>query len=198
MPGEKLGIWLKKYLIMKQEEGYKEVLKRLKAVKPVLDNRKELTDRVMRSVMEIKYGSGPVERVWKFLFSWVATPWLRTSMAILAIGFIVAFSMQQMKMSQRISQLERQLTLALDETAGYAAGPAITERVLMNMLVREQQNDSITVSTRDLEALMNSLILLIEDPAYKHKFNRVVRPAGKNNRSCRSAGSSKDIATKEL
>ena len=183
---------------MKQEEGYKEVLKRLKAFEPALDNRQELTNLVMRSVGEVKDDSGPAERVLQFLFRWVATPWLRTSIAVLAIGFIVAFSMQQMKMTRRINQLERQLTLALDEMADYAAGPAISERVLMNMLVREHQNDSITVSTKDIEALMNSLMLFKEGPAFNHKFNRAVRPAEKNSRSNRSAGYAKDVTTKEL
>ncbi len=183
---------------MKQEERYERVLKRLKTFEPALDNRQELTDRIMRSVREVKHATGPSDLVLQFLFSWVASPWLRISMAVIAIGFIVAFSMQQMNMSQRIDQLERQLIVAQDEMPGHVAGPAISERVLMNMLVREHQNDSITVSTKDLEALLNSLMLLIDDPAYKHKFNRVIRPVEKNSRSSRSAGFRKNVATKEL
>lgn len=183
---------------MKQEERYRRVLKRLKTFEPALDNRLELTGRVMRSVREVKHAPGPVELVLQFLFSWVTTPWLRISMAIITIGFIIAFSMQQVKMTQRINQLERQLTIALDETPGYAAGPAISERVLMNMLVREHQNDSITVSTKDLEALINSLMLLIEDPAYKHKFNQAVRSVGKTNSGSKSTDSGKHVTTKTL
>lgn len=183
---------------MKQEERYRRALKRLKAFEPALDNRQEMTDRVMRSVREEIHASGPIELVLQFLFSWVTTPWLRISMAVITIGFITAFSLQQMKMTQRINQLENQLTIAVEEMPEYVAGPSISERVLMNMLDREQQNDSVTVSTKDLQELINSFMLFIEDPAYKKRFNRAIRPFEKNSRSSNSRGSEKHGTTKTL
>lgn len=148
---------------MKKEEKYRKVIERLKKVEPVLEDKEQLTNKIMSSISKVPKTSETQEKMFYFFFGWVRNPWMRLAMASITILFLVVFSYQQFIIGKRISSLEYQLSMTENVSKTEEAGMAISQRVMIKILSRTQEDDSITVSKDDLEKLLNSYLELQEN-----------------------------------
>ncbi|MEX2372042.1 MAG: hypothetical protein WD578_13650 [Bacteroidales bacterium] len=182
---------------MKKEEKYRNLLRTIKRYEPALHNRQELTDDIIRAVRAETRNTGLADKLLQFLFSWVGTRWMRVSMGMLTIGFIVVFSVQQLAMRQRISQLENQLIYSRLEAPGDQGLP-IYQRLLLNMVVQEQDDDSITISKREFTELINNYFIhndYYETGGRSEKLTHLLESFFSNNPS---GSESENRSTKEL
>ncbi|MCP4312144.1 MAG: hypothetical protein GY790_12835 [Bacteroidetes bacterium] len=148
---------------MQNQESYKKVVEALKRSEPENEHLEQLKSRIIREISHSHEPNKPYQRLMNLLFGWVDVSWMRWSVASLAIFLLGAFLFQQFGMQQRITLVEQQLIHL--ETAKMGPSPAWNagHKVLFK-LYNDTETDSITVSRKDLEALVKDYGELLEKP----------------------------------
>ena len=149
---------------MDTRDKYSEIIKALRSNKPVLSDKEKLTDDIMKRIHRPEDKTTFHQKLGYYMFGWADHSLIRRAMAAAAILFIGIFITQQIVITNRISNLEKQLRRTVNTINGRKPDLGIMHKVLLNMLARDQiQEDSITISTSDLEELLNSYLELQEN-----------------------------------
>ena len=142
---------------MKEEDKYLKAIKALKSNRPLLKGREQLTDDIMRTIGESSDQLKLREKLVYYLFGWVNIYWLRGAMTVTAVLFAGFFIVQQLIMADRLEKLEKQSVRIENVINGHETGFGLNQRILVNsFLENKTKEDSITVSTHDLEELVNN------------------------------------------
>jgi hypothetical protein len=146
---------------MNNQEKYSKILEALKSNKPVLSDKEKLTDEIMRRIHGIEDKTTLQKKLGSYLFGWADHSWIRGAMAAAAVLFIGIFITQQIIITNRINNLEKQLIRTVNTLNNHEPDLGIMHKVLLNMVARDRiKEDSITISTSDLEELLNSYLEL--------------------------------------
>ncbi len=149
---------------MNDQEKYLKIIKALKRNKPVLPGKEKLTDNIMKRIQGSEKKTTLHEKLGNYLFGWADISWIRGAMAAAAVLFIGIFIIQQIMITNRINNLEKQLIRTVNTINSHEPDLGIMQKVLLNLVVKDQMmEDSITVSTSDLEELLNSYLELQEN-----------------------------------
>ncbi|KPK84802.1 MAG: hypothetical protein AMS27_08915 [Bacteroides sp. SM23_62_1] len=149
---------------MNNHDKYSKVIEALKSNKPVLSGKEKLTDDIMRRIKVSEEKPVFQEKLGNYLFGWADHGWIRGAMAAAAALFIGIFITQQIIITNRINNLENQLIRTVNTINGRKPDLGIMHKVFLNMVARDQiKEDSITISTSDLEELLNSYLELQEN-----------------------------------
>jgi len=146
---------------MTNEDKYLEAIKALKSNRPILSNKEKLTDTIMRRIKESSDKLPFHEKLVIFLFGWVNIYWLRGTMAVAAVLFTGFFIIQQLIFADRLGNLEKQLARTVNTINDHEPELGINQKILLNIVEKDpRMKDSITVSTSDLEDLLNDYLEL--------------------------------------
>lgn len=149
---------------MNKTDKYSKVIEVLRGNKPVLANKEKLTDDIMRRIQEPVEKFTFQEKLSNYLFGWADIGWIRGTMAIAATVFIGFFIIQQLVITDRINSLEKQLIRTVNTINTQEPDLGIMQKVLLNIVAKDQlTEDSITISSSDLEELLNSYLELQEN-----------------------------------
>ncbi len=131
-------------------EELDRILEKLRAHRPVIENRYELRENVMARIKGQRKFSD-------YFFAWTDIVWLRRSMALASVIIVILFGIQQVFMTKRIEKLEkRMISINTDKVLEYQREKVIANSVLFTDLDRKDMNDSIKVATGDLLDLVKS------------------------------------------
>jgi hypothetical protein len=149
---------------MNEQEKYHKIMKALQRNKPVLPDKEKLTDDIMKRIQGSEKKTTLHEKLGNYLFGWADVSWIRSAMAAAAVLFIVIFITQQIIITNRINNLEKQLIRTVNTINRNEPDLGIMQKVLLNIVATDQMiGDSIKVSRSDLEELLNSYLELQED-----------------------------------
>ena len=139
------------------EDKYLKAIKALQSNTPVLTNKESMTDDIMRRIKESSEKLTIQEKLVYYFFSWVNVYWLRGTMAVAAVLFTGFFIIQQLIIADRLDKLEYQSIRMENMINGREPLLGMNQRILINTFMENQRKqDSITVSTYDLEELVNN------------------------------------------
>jgi hypothetical protein len=166
---------LKNISDMNDDNKYSRVIESLKRNRPILQDRERLTDDIMREIKKSSAVATLPEKLVNYFFAWVNNYWLRGTMAVTAVLFAGFFIIQQLVIADRLDKLERQVVRTLYTINDHEPDLGINQRILLNLVLNEQMTeDSITVSTSDMEELLNYVLEL------QNKYGDLLQDAGKN------------------
>lgn len=149
---------------MNDQDKYFKVIKALKINKPVLTDKERLTDDIMRRIQGSEEKAAFHEKLSYYLFGWADISWIRGAMAVAAVLFAGIFITQQIIITNRVNNLEKQLIRTVNTINSREPDLGIMQKVLLNIVAKDQMMvDSITISKSDLEELLNSYLELQED-----------------------------------
>ncbi len=149
---------------MNNRDKYFKVIKALKSNRPVLPDKEKLTDDIMRRMKGSENKPVFHEKVSNYIFGWADNSWIRGAMAAAAVLFIGIFIIQQVIITNRINNLEKQLIRTVNTINGHEPDLGMMQKVLLNIVVKDHMMvDSITVSKSDLEELLKSYLELQEN-----------------------------------
>jgi len=132
---------------------YDKVVELLKKKQPVLPNKRELVENVLRQTTAETARNH--FRIFPYLFGWTSVGWIRNSMSTAAAIFLGVFIIQQVLLNKRFNQLEQQIVRSINGIEQIDSRIGIKEKVLVNLLTN-QSKDSITISTTDLNAFLEA------------------------------------------
>ena len=158
---------------MRTEDTYQKLVRKLRNSDPFLDNKTELTDEIIRSIRTVREKRRASDRLFASMFAWVDSYWLRGTMAVFALLFIVSFIGQQLSMASRLSNLEVRMQGYSTSAGDHRPELEIMKAVLVNRLLPAE--DSVTVSKADLEELLNSYLEL-QKSSHSGKKNYLLEP----------------------
>jgi len=146
---------------MNNQDRYSKVIKTLKANKPVLSDKEKLTDDIMGRIQGSVGKTTFYEKLGNYLFGWADHSWIRGTMAAAAVLFIGIFITQQIIITNRITNLEKQLIRTVNTINNHEPDLGIMQKVLLNIVAKDQMmKDSITLSISDLDELLKSYMEL--------------------------------------
>ena len=146
------------------EDKYLKAIKALQSNTPVLTNKESMTDDIMRRIKESSEKLTIQEKLVYYFFSWVNVYWLRGTMAVAAVLFTGFFIIQQLIIADRLDKLEYQSIRMENMINGREPLLGMNQRILINTFMENQRKqDSITVSTYDLEELVNNYWKLLRN-----------------------------------
>lgn len=149
---------------MNDKEKYLKTIGVLKSNNPVLTDKERMTDDIMRKIRESSEQLSFQERLFTCFFGWVNVYWLRGTMAAAALFLAGFFIIQQIVIADRLDNLEKQLVRTLRTINDNEPDLGINQKVLLNLVLNDQlKEDSITVSTSDIEDLLNQYLKLREN-----------------------------------
>ena len=149
---------------MNQEDKYLKAIKALKSNSPVITNKERMTNDIMRRIKESSEELSIQEKLAYYFFGWVNIYWLRGAMAAAAVLFTGFFVVQQLNFANRVDNLEKQSVRMENMINGREPVLGMNQRILINMVIKNQmKEDSITVSTSDLEELLNNYWELLKN-----------------------------------
>ncbi|MFC2081517.1 hypothetical protein ACFLR8_04840 [Bacteroidota bacterium] len=142
---------------MNNKEKYLKIINILKSNSPVFTNKKRITDDIMSRIIESSEISTLQEKLVDYFFGWVNIYWLRGTMAVAAVIFTGFFIIQQLIISNRLDKLQNQSIRMENIINGREPVLGMNQRILINTFMENQRKeDSITISTYDLEELVNN------------------------------------------
>jgi len=144
---------------MTDNKEYNKVVELLKKKQPVLHNKMQLLENVLNQTAT--KGSKHHLRMYAYFFGWTSVGWIRNSMVAAAAIFLGFFIIQQVHLNKRLNQLEHQIVRSINGLEQLDSKIGIKEKFLVN-LISNQSMDSITLSTTDLNALIEAYIELQE------------------------------------
>jgi hypothetical protein len=180
---------------MNNQDKYFRVIRTLKSNKPVLSDKEKLRDDIMRRIQGSMEKTTFNKKLGNYLFGWADISWIRGAMAAAAVLFIGIFITQQIIITNRINNLEKQLIRTVNTINRREPDLGIMQKVLLNTVVRDQMmEDSITVSRSDLEELLNSYLELQENyenlkqnfglkPYIQDMIKRVIKQSASDDKS---------------
>ena len=149
---------------MNNQEKYSKTIKVLKSNSPVFTNKESITDDIMRRIKESSDEFSIQEKLANYFFGWVNIYWLRGTMAVAAVLFTGFFIIQQLVIADRLDKLEKQSIRMENLINGREPLLGMNQRILINTFLENQRReDSITVSTYDLEELVNNYWKLLRN-----------------------------------
>ena len=146
---------------MNNPDKYSQIIKALRSNRPGLSDKEKLTDDIMKRIQSSEDKTTFHQKLGNYLFGWAYHSWIRGVMTAAAVLFIGIFITQQIIITKRISNLEKQLIRTVNTLNNHEPDLGIMHKVLLNMVARDRiKEDSITISTSDLEELLNSYLEL--------------------------------------
>jgi hypothetical protein len=149
---------------MNKQDKYQKVINALKSNNPVLTNKERMIDDIMIRIKESSEKLSIQEKLAYYLFGWVNIFWLRGTMAFAAVLFAGLFIIQQLMIADRLNKLEKQSIRMENMINGRGPLFGMNQKILVNSFMENQMTeDSITVSTHDLEEIVNNYWELMRD-----------------------------------
>jgi len=168
------------------KDKYSRVTETLRKNKPVLSSKEELVNRVMRNLTSPGKNPSLIEVTGNYLFGWASIDWMRKLMASAAILFFGFFIYQQVTLMGRVNRLEMKIVHSSSPQSGLKSPPDLKQKLFFEMVNRqEEKHDSITISSGDLDDLLQSYSDLQESyDKIKHqiKENSYINRILKKNR----------------
>lgn len=179
---------------MKAQENYSKVIEALKKNQPSLNDAEVVRENILRRIQATPPSTSLWEKLDRYLFGWVHTPVLRLSMATLTLFFIGFFMVQQVTIQQRMRQLEKQLVSAGSTFNSQEPGLGMMQEVMLNVATKNwTKQDSITVATEDMHALLDQYRQLLErNENLKRRLNPESIPE-KSNREMKENNAKKKV-----
>ncbi len=144
---------------MTDHKEYEKAVNFLRKNRPVLHNKARLVDNVLNQTHAKR--TGDHARLYQYFFGWTSVGWIRNSLATAAALLLGFFIIQQALLNKRFNQLEQQIVRTINGAGQGDSKAGIKEKVLMNLLT-SQSRDSITISTSDLNTLIEAFVELRE------------------------------------
>lgn len=140
---------------MNDRMNYGDLLEKMKANKPRLENQDDLVRDIMQKIEK----KGPVlffpEILYRYLFGWTEIYWIRMSLAAVTIIFVLIFVSQQVFINESINRLENRIIPAKslviersDETR--KVKDALEELLPEGLMTEDQEN----LSGREIRELI--------------------------------------------
>ena len=173
---------------MNQEEAYRKLIDQMKSDIPEMEGKESLIDSVMDRITRIQKEPGDPMRFLEVLFGWIHVWWLRRIMALAAIALVVFFVGQQVRLMQRLDNLERQIITSVESETISEEGPGMKQQFLMKMIMdRPAFGDSITISLEEFDALLRTYIseqlnnvpdysLIMDPPSFRNFIEKNRNP----------------------
>jgi len=144
---------------MNRDDTYKELTRKLRESKVKFVKKEAVGQEVLSKISE---GRDAKKILLKSFYSWTEVKWLRWSISTAAVLFIAIFFSQQVTISKRLSNLERQLVKTESNVQFTKESISPTQRVILN-LISDRKFDSVTVSKEALEDLFKEYMNLQEE-----------------------------------
>jgi hypothetical protein len=167
----------------REEEKYDDLLKFLRKSKPKLDTTKDIEDKVIYRIQQMKNKDDKQINLFDYLFGWVYIGWVRKSLIAASAFIVVFFVYQQSMILKRIDALSNQPVFY--DRGNAQEFPANLEGKLLfykltgrkikpeRNAVTEKQIEEFLESVTDLQAKYKDLIKLIEeDPQLKKEIEK--------------------------
>jgi hypothetical protein len=148
---------------MDTNKTYKRIIHSIKDNPPVLTNKDSLMEEVLDRIPD---KNEPLRKLmYHYVFGWTSVSWIRTSMATAALVLFGFFIFQQAWFNHRINNLEEQIVKTIDGLDKHESGLNLSEKILLN-LISTEDIDSITLSRKDFNKLMQSYIEMEKNLEY--------------------------------
>ncbi len=144
---------------MSKQETYDKLIRRLKEKEPDFREKAMIKQQILdqlENIYETKRG------LTRTLQNWTETKWLRWSLSTAAAILLTLFLSQQIMISYRLKNLEKQF-VKTDVTPESNESAASSSHRFVFKLISDKQIDSITVSKKDLDALLEEYLDMKEE-----------------------------------
>ncbi len=167
----------------KEEEKYNELLKILRKSGANPESMKDIGDRVIERIEQIKKKDDESMNLFDYLFGWVYIGWVRRSLIAAAAFIVVFFVYQQSIILKRINALSNQPVINESSIGIRLPGNLEGRRLFYKLGGRkikpeqsketEKQIEEFLESVDDLQDKYKDLIKLIEeDPVLKKEIEK--------------------------
>lgn len=155
-----MGNGLKNSIDMEKQNEYQRIIKMIKTHDPVLKDKDKHVNDIMRQFITPQKGPSIISRFEEFLFDWANSFRWRLAMTLLSFLLIGLFFQQQIELSEKIGNLESHI-LQSEMYDEQDTKRGVMQKALLKMIKKERLvNDSIKVSKRDLELLIDDYLRL--------------------------------------
>lgn len=166
---------------MGKKEKLDKIIDGLHSYSPELNNKDELIRGVMESTNE-SYSRPILDRIIELLFGWTDSLWARRGFAAISMTVVFVFVLQQFIIVDRIGQLEsRMVESNAEQIVKQQGDDVLFNSFLMSNEEEDNFRDSIMVSDKDLNALINSYTELqrqyqdLKRDHYLQQLNRKIK-----------------------
>ena len=151
---------------MRKREKLDKIVGGLNSYRPELDDKDVIIRGVMESTSE-SYSRPLLDRIIELLFGWTDSLWARRGFAAISMTAVFVFVLQQYIIVDRIGQLENRMVESNAEQIVKQQGDNVLfNSTFMSDVQEDDIRDSIMVSDKDLNALINSYTELQREYQY--------------------------------
>ena len=143
---------------METEKGkYEDLIRFIRKNKPEMKHPDIVTEKVMDELRKGKSGIGMKHILIEVLFGWIYIGWVRKSMVLIAVSFIVLFGYQQAVILKKINELSGQ---RINDGNLFMTGSinGLPERAgLFRLSGKDLSGKKTIVSKKDIDEMINSI-----------------------------------------
>ncbi len=143
------------------ESKYKSILKLLRESGPLLENREEIENGIIKRINLKQHKAIDSSDIFSFLFGWVYIGWVRKSLVAVAAVFVLIFIFQQATILREVKHINSQEVVVVKSwsQADYAENPGNILAVFR--LTRQLNSPVVTaIPEKDIKQLIESYEIL--------------------------------------